>query len=141
MTTLLTKHSTFIILSLLVALLALAWVFPAQGLLLGILFLALCFSIAGLAVLHRHRQAYRLGKITRAAFIRSAALDLTGTWLAMLVAALVGNAVARIVTQPIGHDVGRLLAGVAVALVVGLVVGALARKTWGRLVMWGQPPG
>jgi hypothetical protein len=134
MTTLLTKHSTFIILSLLAALLALAWIFPARGLLLGILFLALCFSVAGLAVLDRHRQAYRLGKVTRGAFIRNATLDLTGTWLAMLVAALVGNYAARIVTQPIDHDLGRLLAGVAVALVVGLVIGTLAKKTWGRLL-------
>ena len=134
MTTLLTKHSTFIILSLLAALLALAWVFPAWGLVLGIGFLVLCFSIAGLAVLQKHRQAYRAGRVTRAMFIRNAALDLTGTWLAMLAAALVGNAVARVVAQPIGHDLARLLAGVAVALVVGLAVGALAKKTWGRML-------
>jgi hypothetical protein len=134
MTTLLTKHSTLIILSLLAALLALAWAFPSQGLLLGICFLVLCFSIAGLAVLHRHRQAYRLGRVTRAMFIRNAALDLTGTWLAMLAAALAGNSVAWVVTRPIDHDLARLVAGVAVALVVGLAVGTLAKKTWGRLL-------
>ena len=134
MTTLLTRHSTFIILSLLAALLALAWFFPAQGLFLGILFLVLCFSIAGLAVLKKHTQAYRLGRVTRAVFIRRAALDLTGTWLAMLLAALLGRYAAQVVTQPIGHDLARLIAGVPVALVVGLVTGALTRKAWERLL-------
>ncbi|HEX5941938.1 MAG TPA: hypothetical protein VFY66_06640 [Anaerolineales bacterium] len=134
MTAFLTKHSTTILMSGLMILLILAWIFPTAGLKLGIAFLLLTFFIASLAVLEKHKKAYRKEKVTRGVFIRNAVLEINGTFLVMLLAGLLGRYAAQITTQQIGNDLIRVGAGIGVGLLVGLGVGMLAKKTLRRLV-------
>lgn len=134
MTAFFTKHSTSILISGLVTLLLLAWVFPSAGLKLGITFLLLSFLIASLAVLEKHKKAYRKGEITRGIFIRNAAVEISGGFLVMLLAGVLGRNAAEIATQQIGNEVVRLVAGIAVGLLVGFGIGLLAQKTLRRLV-------
>jgi hypothetical protein len=129
----LTKHSTIILLSGLVILLLLAWVFPAAGLKLGITFLLLSFLIASLVVLEKHRKAYTREAIARNVFIRNAALEVSGTFLVMLLAGLLGRSAAEVATQQIGNDLIRIGAGISVGLVVGLGIGFLGKQTLRRL--------
>jgi hypothetical protein len=134
MTAFITKHSTIILMSLLLMLLILAWVFPAAGLKLGITFLLLSFLIASLAALEKHKKAYRGETITRKVFIRNGALEISGTFLVMLLAGLLGRYAAEVATRQIGNDPVRLIAGIGVGLVVGLGVGTLAKKTLRRMI-------
>ncbi len=134
MTAFFTKHSTSILISGLVTLLLLAWVFPSAGLKLGITFLLLSFLIASLAVLEKHKKAYRKGEITRGIFIRNTVVEISGGFLVMLLAGVLGRNAAEIATQQIGNEVVRLAAGIAVGLMVGFGVGLLAQKTLRRLV-------
>ena len=139
MTELFKKHSTIVLLSLLVVLLALAWIFPSAGLKLGIIFLLLIFCIASLMVLEKHCTAYRKGQITRNVFIRNAVLEISGTWVVMLLAGLLGRHAAEFAAQAIDHTLTRVITGIAVGLVVGLAVGGLGKRTLRRLVE--VPPG
>jgi hypothetical protein len=134
MTVFITKHSTIILISGLVILLILAWVFPTAGLRLGIAFLLLSFFIASLVVLEKHKKAYRKGEITRGVFIRNAVLEISGTFLVMLLAGLLGRYAAEVAAQSIGNGLIRVIAGIGVGLVVGLGIGVLAKKTLRRLV-------
>ena len=122
------KHSTLILMSLLLTMLALAWLFPSAGLKLGIVFLLLSFFIASLLLLEKHQKAYREGKIKRGIFIRNGALEISGVFLVMLLAGPLGRRLAEVVTQGIGHDLVRPVAGIVIALLVGLGVGTLVRK-------------
>ena len=133
MATFFRKHSTPILFLLLVTLLILAWLFPSAGLILGIIFLLFSFFIASSAVLEKHREAHRQGKITRGIFIRNILLEGTGILLAMLLAGLLGRYMAEIATRQINNDLIRVIAGIMVGLLVGMGVGTFARKTWGRL--------
>ena len=128
------KYSTLILLSFLGALLALAWAFPAERLFLGITFVLFSFFIASLAVLQKHREAYRAGRVRRGVFLRHAALEITGTGLAMALAGWLGRQAAQATAGQIDHALLRVAAGMAVGLLVGIGVGTLARWTWGRLV-------
>jgi len=134
MTTFFKKHSTILLMSLLITLLILAWVFPSAGLKLGITFLLIIFCITSWIVLEKHKQAYRKGQISRLTFIRNAALEIVGTGLMMLLAGILGRYVAAIVAQPIDNWLLRVIAGIAVGAVVGIGVGLLAKKTLRRLV-------
>ena len=126
------KHSTPILFFLLVILLILAWLFPSNGLILGIIFLSFSFFIANSAVLEKHKEAYRQGKIRRSIFIRNVLLEGTGILLAMLLAGLLGRYMAEIATLQIDNGLIRVITGVVVGLLVGMGIGAFARKTWGR---------
>jgi hypothetical protein len=128
------KHSTLILMSGLLTLLLLAWVFPASGLKLGIGFLFLSFLVASLAVLEKHQKAFRKGKLRRGIFIRNATLEVSGAFLVMLLAGLLGRYAAEVATQQIEQDLLRVVAGLGVGLAVGLGVGALAKRTLRRLV-------
>ena len=128
------KHSTAILMSLLLILLILAWIFPASGLKLGIVFLLLICLFTSLVVLEQHQKAYRKGEITRAVFIRNSTIEISGTGLVMVLAGLLGRAAAEFATQPIQHELFRVIAGIVVGLLVGLGVGLLAKKTLRRLV-------
>lgn len=134
MPTFLAKHSTIILMSGLVTLLILAWVFPPAGLKLGIAFLLLSFLIASLAVLEKQKKAYRKGEIMRSVFIRNAVLEISGGFLVMLLAGLLGRSAAEFATQQIGNDLIRVIAGIFVGLLVGISVGVVANKTLRRLV-------
>lgn len=134
MTAFITKHSTIVLMSGLLTLLILAWVFPSAGLRLGIAFLLLSFLIASLVVLEKHKKAYRGEAITRNVFIRNGALEISGTFLVMLLAGLLGRSAAEVLTQQIENDPVRLIAGIGVGLTVGIGVGTLAKKTLRRLV-------
>jgi hypothetical protein len=134
MTALFTKHSTIFLMTGLVILLILAWVFPTAGLRLGIAFLLLSFLIASLVVLENHKKAYRKGEISRGVFIRNAALEISGAFIIMLLAALLSRSAAEAVTQQIGNELIRVIVGLVVGLLVGLTVGFLAKKTLRRLV-------
>jgi hypothetical protein len=133
MTTFFRKHSTPILLFLLVILLILAWLFPSNGLILGIIFLSFSFFITSSAVLEKHRKAYRQGKITRGIFIRNVLLEGMGILLAMVLAGVLGRYMAGIATRQIDNGLLRVIAGIVVGLLVGLGIGTFARKTWGRL--------
>ena len=128
------NHSSVILISLLLALLLLAWVFPSAGLKLGIAFLLVSFLIASLVVLEKHKQAYRKGEITRGVFIRNAVIEICGTFLIMLLAGVLGWHFAEVATHQIGNDLIRMVTGIMVGLVVGLGIGLLAKKTLRRLV-------
>lgn len=134
MTAFLTKHSTAILLSGLVILLTLAWIFPTFGLRLGIAFLLLSFLIASLALLEKHKKSYRKGEVSRGVFIRNAALEIGGTFTIMVLAGLLARSAAEVTTQQIGNGLIRIIAGLGVGLVVGIFVGSLAKKTLRRLV-------
>ena len=134
MTAFLTKHSTIVLMSGLVILLVLARIFPSAGLKLGISFLVLSFLTASLVVLEKHKKAYRKQEITRNVFIRNAALEISGTFLVMLSAGLLGRYSAEVATQQIEHLLMRVIAGIGVGLVVGIGVGALAKRTLRRMV-------
>jgi hypothetical protein len=134
MTTFFKNHSTIILMSVLLILLVLARVFPSAGLRFGIAFLLFSFFIASLAVLEKHQQAYRQALITREIFIRNAALEITGTWMVMLIAGVLARYVAHAATQQIGHDLMRVITGVLIGLLVGIGVGTFARRTWRRLI-------
>ena len=128
------KHSTIILMSLLLILLILAWIFPSSGLKLGIVFLLLSFLITSIVVLEKHQKRYHGGEITRGVFIRNSAVEISGTGLIMLLAGLLGRAIAEIAARPIQHELFRVIAGIAVGLLVGLGVGILAKKILRRLV-------
>jgi hypothetical protein len=144
MTAFFKRHSTFILLLMLVTLLALAWVYPSEGPFLGITFLLFSFLAASLAVLDKHRQAYRQGRIGRGAFIRNAVLEITGTWVVMAAAGLLGRSAAGAATQGIGGDLLRVGVGLVTAVLVGMGVGVVGSKTLRRLVEVSpraEPPG
>ena len=128
------KYSTILLVSSLFTLLILAWLFPASGLKLGIAFLLLSFLIASIVVMEKHQKALRKGEMRRGVFIRNATLEVSGTFLVMLLAGLLGRYAAEVATQQIEHDLLRVLAGLGVGLVVGLGVGILGKKTLRRLV-------
>ena len=134
MTTFLKKYSTPILFFVLLTLLVLAWRFPAIGLKLGIIFLLVTIFTASMAILEKHKEAYRAGKVTRFAFIRNAVLEITGVLLAMSVAGWLGRPLAALATQGIEDHLVRLIAGIAVGLLAGIGIGFLVRQTWGRLV-------
>jgi len=134
MVTFLRKHSTILLISGLLTLLLLAWVFPASGLKLGIGFLLLSFLVASVAVLEKHQKAFRNGELRRGVFIRNATLEVSGTFLVMLLAGLLGRYAAEVATQQIEQDLLRVVAGLGVGLVVGISVGVLAKRTLRRLV-------
>ena len=112
----------------------LAWIFPDAGLKLAIGLLVLSFLIASLVVLEKHKNAYRKRAINRSVFIRNGVLEISRTFLVMLLAGLLGRYSAEVVTQQIGNDPIRVIAGIVVGLVIGLGVGMLAKKALRRLV-------
>ena len=134
MTAFLNKYSTLILTSLLVLMLVLAWAFPSAGLKIGIVFLLSSFFLAGTAVIHKHQKAYRKGEIGRKIFIRNAAIEISGVFLVMLLAGLLGRTAAEAATQGIGYELLRVLAGIGVGLLVGLGVGMLGKRVLRRLV-------
>ncbi len=134
MTAFLRKYATLILFFLLLTLLTLAWVFPAMGLKLGILFLLLTLVTASFAIVGKHRELYRQGKITRQEFIRNAALEILGVLLAMSLAGGLGRPLAALATRGIGDNLVRMIAGLLAGLLAGLGIGFLVRQTWGRLV-------
>ena len=128
------KYSTPILFFVLLTLLILAWRFPAIGLKLGIIFLLITLLTAGLAILEKHKQAYRAGQITRSIFIRNAALEFTGVLLAMSLAGWLGRPLAKLATQGIEDDLIHLVAGMVVGLLAGMGIGLLVRQMWGQLI-------
>jgi hypothetical protein len=134
MTAFFKRHSTFILISLLVTFLVLSWMMPSERLFFGITFVLFSFLVGSAAILVKHQESYYHGKITRAVFIRNTVVEIGGTLTIMLLAGLLGRYVAQIVTQPIGDDFLRVIAGLVIAMFVGLGVGVLAKKTLRRLM-------
>jgi hypothetical protein len=134
MTAFFKKHSTMILISLLVTFLVLSWIIPSERLFFAITFVFFSFLVGSAAILAKYDEAYRDGKITRAVSTRNAVLEITGSGLIMLLAGLLGRYAARVATQPIEDDFLRLIAGILVGMVVGVGVGVLAKKTLGRLI-------
>jgi hypothetical protein len=134
MTTLLAKYSNPVLISLLLALFVLAWFFPAAGMSLGVGFLLLSFVIASVAIVHKHRQAYRLGRTSRGKSVRDTVLEIVVTGLTMIAAGLLARALAASWTAQIGNDLVRFAAGIAIGLLTGLGIGFVVSQTWGRLM-------
>jgi hypothetical protein len=128
MTAFFKRHSTLILILLLVTFLVLSWTIPAERLFFGITFVFFSVLVGSAAILGKYDEAYRDGKITRAVFIRKAALEIGGTLTIMLLAGLLGRYVAVLATQSIDDDILRVIAGLAVAVLVGIVVGGPAKK-------------
>lgn len=128
------RRSSVVLMTLLLSMLALAWVFPSAGLRLGIGFLLISVSLASWLVLEKHREAFRKCEIRRRVFIRNAVVEISGTWIVMGMAGVLGRMAAGIATQPLAEGLVRVLAGIGVGLAVGLVVGMLAKKTLRRLM-------
>jgi hypothetical protein len=132
--TFLRKHTTLILVSLLLAMCVLAWSFPSARPVLGIVFLSLSFLIVSAALVQKHLDLYRKGAIPRSVFLRNVALDLTGTGLTMIMAGLLARVAAELATRQIDHDLLRFAAGILLGLLIGLVVGGLVKQIWGRFV-------
>ena len=86
MTTVFKNYRTLISVALLLVVLFFAWLFPVAGLILGVTFLLFSLIIASLAVIGKHREAYRQGQITRAIFIRNIFVEILGVLIAMALA-------------------------------------------------------
>lgn len=134
MTTLLTKHSTLILISLLLVLFVLAWLFPSAGFALGVTFLLLSFLIASFVIVQKHKELYRQGGITRSIFLRNTSLAITGTGLAMVCAGLLGSFLAEMGTRQIGDDLTRFVTGILIGILTGIAVGVFVSHTLGRFV-------
>lgn len=124
----------FIPFLLLLVLLLSMWLLPSATPALGMTLIVIALAMAFFAILMKHRTAYRQGKITRAAFVRSTFLDVLGILLAVALADLLSRYVVGIVTGPIDHDLARLIAGILVGLLMGMGVGLVVNRAWGRLV-------
>ena len=61
-------------------------------------------------------------------------LEISGGFLVMLLAGLLGRSAAEVATQQISNGLIRLIAGILVGLLVGVSVGAVANKTLRRWV-------
>jgi hypothetical protein len=124
----------FIPLLLLLVLLLSMWLLPTATPALGMVLIVVALSMAFVSILMKHRTAYRQGKITRAAFVRSTFLDVLGILLAVVLAALLSRYVVGVVTRSIAHDLARLIAGILAGLLVGMGVGLVVNRAWRRLV-------
>jgi len=133
MTAFFRKHSTLSLFLILLTLLVLAWLFPAAGLKLGIVFLLFTLVTASLAALEAHKKAYGAGKITCGIFIRNVVLEITGILLAMTLAGLLGRPIAAMATQQMGNGPLKVIAGISVGLLAGIGIGFVVKQTWGRL--------
>jgi hypothetical protein len=120
MTAFLKKHITIILLSLLVTLLVLAWLFPSAGLKLGIAFLLLSFLLVSWLVLEKQKNVYCDGLVTRGIFIRNAVIEISGLWIVMTLAGLLGRDAAGFATRQIGDGLLRTVTGIGVGLLVGI---------------------
>lgn len=134
MTTLLTKHSTLILTSLLLALFALAWLFPSAGSVLGTTVLTLSSLLVSFVILQKHRELYRQGRIRRSLFLRNTLLEIGGAGLAMICAGLLGRWLAGLVAPRIGDDLLRFAAGIAIGLLAGISMGTLLSRILGRII-------
>jgi hypothetical protein len=85
-------------------------------------------------IMKKHKKACHKRAIHQSVFIHNATLEVSGIFLVMLLAGLLGRYAAEVATQQIDQDLLRLGAGLGVGLVVGLGVGALAKRTLRRLV-------
>jgi len=134
MTALLKKHSTIILISLLIMLLVLAWLSPSARLGLEMIFLLASLCITSLVAIEKHQETYAQGKVTRSIFIRNGVLEITGILLVMVLAGLLGRSMAEVATRQISGGLARVAAGILVGLLVGMGVGAPAKRIWRRLV-------
>ena len=130
MTTLLTKHSTLILIFLVLAFFALAWPFPSEGLMLGAAFLLLNLLIVSVVVFQKHKEMYLQGKISRSMFLRNVLVEITGIVLVMVLAGLLGRYLAGMVMSQIASDIARLVMGLLIGLSTGMIVGTLIRQAW-----------
>lgn len=110
------------------------WLLPSGASAIGIALIALSLVITFFTIFRKHRSAYRLGKLTRSAFLRNTFLDISGILLAMVAAGLLAKYVAELVARPISHDLWRFVATILVGLLVGVSVGMLVNRAWARLV-------
>lgn len=134
MTTVFKNYRTLISVALLLVVLFFARLFPAAGLILGVTFLLFSLIIASLAVIGKHREAYRQGQITRAIFIRNIFVEILGVLIAMALAVLLGRYIAQIATEHINNALTKFIAGILIGLLVGIGVSILVKHAWGRIV-------
>ncbi len=134
MTTVFKNYRTLISVALLLVVLFFARLFPAAGLILGVTFLLFSLIIASLAVIGKHREAYRQGQITRAIFIRNIFVEILGVLIAMALAVLLGRYIAQIATEHINNALTKFIAGILIGVLVGIGVSILVKHAWGRIV-------
>ncbi len=133
------KSHLLIFIVLLLALFALAWLFPAAGPRLGMVFLVVSLLMASFFIVREQRTAYWQGRIPRGTFMRNVTVEVAAVGLAMVLAGLLGRALGAPVTEQIGDAVVRLLVAILIGLIAGLTVGLLFN--WileGRLVNKGM---
>ena len=128
------KYSTILLISLLAVVLVLAWLFPSSGLVPEIAFLLFSFAISGAIILEKHKELYRQGKVTRSVFIRNTALEIAGTWLAIILAGLLGRYIAEMATSQFNGALLKSIAGIAIGLLVGIAVGIFTSRAWSRFM-------
>jgi hypothetical protein len=132
MTTFFGKYSTILLISLLLAFLVLAWLFPSAAARLGIIVLLASFSVASLAVMKKHRQAYLQGNIDRLVLVRNILFEIFGLLLAMALAGLLGSYIVGITTHQINNDLIRFTTGIIIGLIVGFGVGVFIKQAKDR---------
>jgi hypothetical protein len=96
--------------------------------------ITLSLSLAFMAIFRKHRLAYQEGKLTGWRFARNVVLEVTGTLLAVGIAALLARYVVGLATGPIGNTLLKILAGILVGMLVGMGVGFAVNRLWSRLV-------
>ncbi len=111
-----------------------AWKFRSAAPLVGIVFLGFSLGMAVSAVVAKHGEAYREGRLTRLAFARNIFLDLLGVLLAVALAALLGRYLSELVAKQVDGTLLRFVVGMLVGLLVGISVGIFVRRTWGRFI-------
>lgn len=122
------KLSIAVYFLLFLAVLFLAGFFPSTGLIFGIGLLLFSFTVTGIAILKKHRQAYQQGGITRLAFVRNSFFEVLVVFLTMAVAGLLGRYLAHLLTAPIPTEFPKLVAGLLVGTLVGAGLGLLVKR-------------
>ncbi len=128
------KHFALISILFLFVFMFSAWKFRSAAPLVGVTFLGFSLGMAISAVVAKHAEAYREGRLTRLAFARNIFLDIFGILLAMALAALLGRYLSELAAKQVDGTLLRFVVGILVGLLVGIGVGILVRKTWGRFI-------
>ena len=138
------KYWPLISLSLLLAILASLFFWPASIRPLSLIVMGTSLGAVIAFTIRRYVQAHREGKITRQRLVRGILVDVPGILLTMTAAILAGGEAGAYAGQVIGKAAesqragwgvpAGILAGMLVGILAGLIVGLLARWIWGRLL-------
>lgn len=126
------KHTTAILLFMLLVFYLLGWLFPALRTVFAVVLIVTGFALACYTAIEKQRQAYFRAEITRERCIRNVIFEVSGVALAMVCAALLGRYLAEVATRQVEPYLARFVLSTLAALGVGVGVGFGVRKVWKR---------